>query len=82
MARILILGLESPLAEELNHVLEELGQTVRTAAGSSPLHAADADLVFAAATLGQLYRSTDGGESWVSLPQRLSEIRALLWLPD
>ena len=30
------------------------------------------DTVFAAATLGQLYRSTDGGKSWVSLPQRLS----------
>ena len=46
------------------------------------MHPADANLVFAAATLGQLYRSTDGGKSWVSLPQRLSEIRALLWLPD
>ena len=35
------------------------------------MHPADADLVFAAATLGQLYRSTDGGKSWVSLPHRL-----------
>ena len=40
---------------------------------------ADPMLIFAAATLGQLYRSTDGGESWVALPQRLGEIRAIAW---
>ena len=42
---------------------------------------ADPMLVFAAATLGQLYRSTDGGESWTALKRRLSEIRCLAWLP-
>jgi photosystem II stability/assembly factor-like uncharacterized protein len=41
---------------------------------------ADPMLVFAAATLGQLYRSTDGGESWTALRRRLSEIRCLAWL--
>ena len=43
---------------------------------------ADPQLIFAAATLGQLWRSTDGGESWTALKRRLGEIRALAWLPD
>lgn len=43
---------------------------------------ADPMLIFAAATLGQIYRSTDGGESWTPLKRRLGEIRALAWLPD
>jgi photosystem II stability/assembly factor-like uncharacterized protein len=42
---------------------------------------ADPTLIYAAATLGQLYRSTDGGESWTALKRRLGEIRALAWLP-
>jgi photosystem II stability/assembly factor-like uncharacterized protein len=41
----------------------------------------DPTLIYAAATLGQLYRSTDGGESWTALKRRLGEIRALAWLP-
>jgi photosystem II stability/assembly factor-like uncharacterized protein len=43
---------------------------------------ADPKLIYAAATLGQIYRSTDGGESWSALKRRLGEIRALAWLPD
>lgn len=43
---------------------------------------ADPNLIYAAATLGQIYRSTDGGESWTVLKRRLGEIRALAWLPD
>jgi photosystem II stability/assembly factor-like uncharacterized protein len=43
---------------------------------------ADPMLVYAAATLGQIYRSTDGGENWTALKRRLGEIRALAWLPD
>ena len=46
------------------------------------VNSADPNLIFAAATLGQLYRSTDGGETWTGLKRRLSEIRALAWLPD
>ena len=46
------------------------------------VNAADPNLIFAAATLGQLYRSTDGGESWIAIRRRLSEIRALAWMPD
>ena len=45
-------------------------------------HPADPKLIFACATLGQLYRSSDGGESWTALAARLPEIRAMAWLPD
>lgn len=44
-------------------------------------HPADPNLLFLAATLGQLYRSVDGGESWVPLPRRLGEVRAIAWMP-
>jgi photosystem II stability/assembly factor-like uncharacterized protein len=40
---------------------------------------ADPMLGFAAGSLGQLYRTTDGGESWIELPRRLGEIRAIAW---
>lgn len=46
------------------------------------VNAADPNLIFAAATLGQIYRSTDGGETWTAITRRLSEIRALAWMPD
>ena len=42
---------------------------------------ADPQLIFAAANLGQLWRSNDGGENWTALKRRLGEIRALAWLP-
>jgi photosystem II stability/assembly factor-like uncharacterized protein len=45
------------------------------------VNAADPMLIFAAATLGQLYRSSDGGETWTALKRRLGEIRCLAWLP-
>jgi photosystem II stability/assembly factor-like uncharacterized protein len=44
-------------------------------------HPADPKLVFAAATLGQLYRSIDGGETWTAIKRRINEIRAVAWLP-
>ncbi|MFM9966780.1 MAG: WD40/YVTN/BNR-like repeat-containing protein [Burkholderiales bacterium] len=43
---------------------------------------ADANLIFVATNLGQLFRSTDGGETFIALKRRLGEIRCLLWLPD
>jgi photosystem II stability/assembly factor-like uncharacterized protein len=43
---------------------------------------ADPQLMYAAANLGQIYRTTDGGASWTPLPRRLGEIRAITWLPD
>jgi hypothetical protein len=41
----------------------------------------DPKLMFASAALGQIYRSTDGGESWTALKRRLGEIRHVMWLP-
>ena len=40
----------------------------------------DPNLIFVASALGQYYRSTDGGDSWVELPRRLTETRALKWI--
>ena len=45
------------------------------------VHPADPKLVFAAATLGQVYRSTDGGGTWTALKRRVNEIRAIAWMP-
>jgi hypothetical protein len=41
----------------------------------------DPNLIFVATALGQYFRSTDGGESWTTLPRRLTETRALAWVP-
>jgi photosystem II stability/assembly factor-like uncharacterized protein len=42
---------------------------------------ADPSLMFAASAPGQFYRTTDGGETWVRLPRRLGEVRAIAWVP-
>ena len=42
---------------------------------------ADPMLIFTCTNLGQLYRSEDGGETWVKLRRELGEIRSLLWRP-
>jgi photosystem II stability/assembly factor-like uncharacterized protein len=42
---------------------------------------ADPSFVVAASNLGQIYRSTDGGETWAKLRRELGEIRSLLWRP-
>ncbi len=39
----------------------------------------DPQLVFIATNLGQLYRSTDAGQTWERLPHEFGEIRALHW---
>jgi hypothetical protein len=44
-------------------------------------HPADPKLLFASSCLGQLYRSTDGGDTWQALKRRLGEIRHVIWLP-
>ncbi len=41
----------------------------------------DPTLLFASTSLGQFYRSLDGGETWLELPRRLGEIRALHLAP-
>ena len=40
---------------------------------------ADPMLVFVCTNLGELFRSTDGGESWTRLPHLFGELRALHW---
>ena len=48
MAKILLLGLDYPLADELSRVLRQLGQSVRIAPKrDGALDASDADLIFA-----------------------------------
>ena len=54
---------------------------LETSAWCVATNPADPKLIFAAAALGQYYRSTDGGEHWDALPRRLSETRALAWVP-
>jgi photosystem II stability/assembly factor-like uncharacterized protein len=44
-------------------------------------NAADPMLVFACTNLGELFRSTDGGECWIRLPHLFGELRALHWRP-
>ena len=44
-------------------------------------NAADTSLLFAATIFGQIFRSTDGGESWRKMPRELGEIRNITWAP-
>jgi photosystem II stability/assembly factor-like uncharacterized protein len=45
------------------------------------VHAADPELICAASVSGEIYRSTDGGDSWEKLLREFGEIRALAWTP-
>lgn len=40
---------------------------------------ADPARVYVATNLGQLFESTNGGDSWRKLPRELGEVRAMLW---
>jgi photosystem II stability/assembly factor-like uncharacterized protein len=42
---------------------------------------ADPDRLYCASNLGQLYRSTDGGEHWTKLKREMGEIRSIMWRP-
>lgn len=44
-------------------------------------HPSDPKLLFAVTNLGQLFRSTDGGDSWIKLKREFGEVRSLLWHP-
>jgi len=44
-------------------------------------HPTDPELIYASSVSGELYRSTDGGESWSKLTREFGEIRALAWTP-
>lgn len=45
------------------------------------VHAALPDLIYAGSVSGELYRSTDRGQSWDKLAREFGEIRALAWTP-
>jgi photosystem II stability/assembly factor-like uncharacterized protein len=44
-------------------------------------NAADPDLLFVATNLGQLYRSTDAGQSWRKMKREFGEVRSIAWQP-
>lgn len=44
-------------------------------------HPADPMLVYASSVSGEVYRSTDGGASWIKLHREFGEVRALAWAP-
>ena len=46
--------------------------------GTNP---ADENLLFAATIFGQIFKSTDGGESWQKMKRELGEIRMITWAP-
>ena len=77
MAKILLVGLEHPLAAELADVLQQLGQSVQIAAIGNALETCDANLVFAAFDdLGAVRRSRP--DLPVVVVSRMPEVTA--WL--
>ena len=79
MARILLVGLETTIADELSRVLRQLGQNVHTAAASSEAAVPeDIELIFAPQTdLLDVQRSHPGVP--VIVVSRLPEVSAWLW---
>jgi len=45
------------------------------------VHPFDPALIFVCSNLGQIYRSTDGGDRWTKLRRELGEIRCAHWRP-
>jgi photosystem II stability/assembly factor-like uncharacterized protein len=45
-------------------------------------HAADPNRILACSHYGQLFVSSDGGDSWAKLRREFAEIRALAWTPN
>jgi hypothetical protein len=78
MAKILLVGLDHPLAEELINVLVQLGQSVQTAASSSgALDSGNIDLIFATSADLSAVRCACPGRP-VVVVSRLPEVSA--WL--
>ena len=78
MAKILLIGLETAIADELSRVLTQLGQSVQTAAaGSGAADPDDIQLIFApAADLAGIQRNRPGVP--VIVVSRVPEVSA--WL--
>ena len=66
MAKILLVGLDRPLADDLIDVLQQLGQSVQTVAiGCGALEGGDANLIFAASDdLGAVGAAVPACPSW------------------
>ena len=60
----------------------ELPGQVDSTMWSVATHPADPNLLFASSCLGQIYRSSDGGENWTGVKRRLGEIWHVIWLPN
>ena len=45
-------------------------------------HPADPDVVLASSLLGEVYSSSDAGDSWQKLRREFSEIGAMVWVPN
>jgi len=46
------------------------------------IHPADPKLIYASSVSGEIYRSTDSGDSWEKLLREFGEVRALAWAPQ
>ena len=44
-------------------------------------HSADPSIVFTVTNLGQIFRSLDGGQTWVKLRREFGEVRSMVMLP-
>ena len=45
-------------------------------------HPANPDVVLASSLLGEIYTSTDAGDSWQKLKREFSEVGAMAWVPN
>lgn len=59
----------------------EMSHPANSTIWSIGTNAADTGLLYAATIFGQIFKSTDGGESWVKLARELGEIRMITWAP-
>ena len=59
----------------------ELSHPANSTFWSIGTNAADTDLLFVATIFGQIFKSTDGGESWQKMNRELGEIRMITWAP-
>ena len=58
-----------------------LPQPVNSTIWSIATHPADPMLIFCCTIFGQVFRSTDGGETWTKLARELGELRMIAWAP-
>jgi photosystem II stability/assembly factor-like uncharacterized protein len=59
----------------------ELPGKVNSTPWTVAVHPSDPQLVFCGTSCGQVFRSSDGGDSWVRLNHEFGELRSLHWRP-